>query len=477
MTLFACHINAQPIKTTFKIIVSDNANKSKDIHFFAVGDSVTIHAYKKKEDKHYFIIETSDYANLISNYMNPFNVEEKTLKKLPNALKDDMTAYLNDLKRDVDNRIRHNLKNLAYSGGIKGKLTRYLVGEEGSLGKLDKNNEVYVLGYIKDGINNKWAIYTDNAAGVFRTTDNQAINFDKKIDVSFLPSINDPDVIKSIQEKKDFLLKKKDDQKKKYREIALRGDIKGVLMLGALLNVENLQPSPFSSNDSITILGYSDEGKVKKYALYASNGAGIFKAEDSSGFIFKNASSINFDALPSVDDPEVKQILEKKKYEIESRKSAEKERLLAELNESKQNLIDVLKMRSPVVVECDSWTSNSAGGIEVSVSVTNCSNQTIKYITIQGAFYNAVGDKCRNEIGGGTVWKARGIGPIGPMPTTIDNFDDRWDDCKASYTFDNLTFYSRVADTFKFTSITIEYMNGKTITLSGNNLKSHVKYD
>ena len=180
--------------------------------------------------------------------------------------------------------------------------------------------------------------------------------------------------------------------------------------------------------------------------------------------------------MPSVEDPEVISIIETKRSEADSIQAIKNSRLIEELNESKQNLINVLQKKAPVVVELDSWSSNSVGGIELSLNVTNCSNQTIKYITFQGYFLNSVGDKCRNEIGGGTVWKARGVGPIGPKPTTIDNFDERWEDCKASYTFDNTSFYSRVADTFFFSSITIQYMNGKTVTLSGKNLDSHIIY-
>ena len=106
----------------------------------------------------------------------------------------------------------------------------------------------------------------------------------------------------------------------------------------------------------------------------------------------------------------------------------------------------------------------------------NCSTETIKYISFQGYFTNAVGDKCYNEIGGGTVWKAKGVGPIGPRPTSIDNYDERYGRNEGSYDFDNLTFYSRTADSFHMSSVTIQYMSGKTITLSGQNLKKHIRY-
>ena len=112
----------------------------------------------------------------------------------------------------------------------------------------------------------------------------------------------------------------------------------------------------------------------------------------------------------------------------------------------------------------------------MSLDITNCANQTIKYVTFQGYFLNAVGDKCRNEIGGSTIWKVRGVGPIGPSPTTIDNNYERIQKCKASYDFDDLTFYSRSANTFRLSSVTVEYTNGRKLTLSGANLDKHVRY-
>lgn len=124
----------------------------------------------------------------------------------------------------------------------------------------------------------------------------------------------------------------------------------------------------------------------------------------------------------------------------------------------------------------NSLNSNSVGGIEVSLNVINCATQPIKYITIQGYFTNAVGDKCRNDIGGGFVWKGKGVGPIGPRPTSLENFDERYSLNEANYTFDDLKFYSRVAENFHFSSVSIEYMNGKKITLSGAILKKHIRY-
>ena len=184
---------------------------------------------------------------------------------------------------------------------------------------------------------------------------------------------------------------------------------------------------------------------------------------------------MKIDQLPPVDDSDVKEVLVKQQTMIDSLKRielAKKEKNLRELNDK---LIKIYIENDPIIIYDIMWLSNSVGGIEVDLKVINCSLQTIKYITFSGYFLNAVGDKCRNEIGGGTIWTGKGVGPIGPRPTSLDN-DERLNSCEGSYNFDNLTFYSRIADSFKLSTVIIQYMNGKTITLSGANLEKHVRY-
>ena len=212
------------------------------------------------------------------------------------------------------------------------------------------------------------------------------------------------------------------------------------------------------------------------YTLYSDSNYGVFRSSSPLSSTFQNAGEIDFRKLPDYDDPEVKLLIQKQSVIVDSVmqiRLAEAERNLAE---SQIRLIEKYKKLSPFIISDITWDTNSAGGIKVSMTITNCSQQTIKYVTFQGYFKNAVGDKCQNEIGGGTIWRARGVGPIGPCPSNIENCRERMYDCKGSYDFDNLTFYSRVADTFILSSVSIQYMNGKTITLSGTNLDKHVLY-
>ena len=235
--------------------------------------------------------------------------------------------------------------------------------------------------------------------------------------------------------------------------------------------------APFENYDTVSVVGCSKGDNVTYYAMYSSKGAGVYKAFASNKILFSNYKELNVDFLPSVDDSNVKLKLDEQLAHVELLKQKQMDSIYAKLNDSKTILIESYKKKAPIIVEIDSWISNSVGGIEVNLSVTNCSPQAIKYVTFQGYFLNSVGDRCQNEVGGGTVWKAQGIGPIGPRPTTLENFDQRFEECHGKYTFDHLKFYSRVANRFRLSSITIQYMNGKTITLSGKNLDVHVIYN
>ncbi len=132
-----------------------------------------------------------------------------------------------------------------------------------------------------------------------------------------------------------------------------------------------------------------------------------------------------------------------------------------------------LKALTPAFIEIFGWSMDSAGGIEVDITFTNCSSQKVKYVYFRGYFLNAVGDICRNEITGSTEWKYRGVGPIDPFPKTSD---DSSYGHRHTYFFGNPRFYSRIAEKFRLSSVTIEYMNGTKKVLFGAELKKRVKY-
>ena len=476
MLLCTLKISAQSIRTT----CTTNFNINQAYNAFStlsVGDSITIYGYKKKSGFFHYNIESENYAGLIRTNNIPFEVTEKELKKLPNALSDEQTEFMKKKKIEVAKRVDEKRKKNAFSGAFRNVVaTSYsLKPVNSSLENIQKGDTIYIVGYNKGYTDSQYALFNDKVAGIYKS-----ISFPFTIsivDFSQLPSAEDPDVLLFLEARQKEIIQRKAEEKVRYREKALKGKIIGVLYKGELL--ENVEEAirPFEMNDTVTVIGYSYLSGTHYFALYSDEYIGNFRASANLDKIFKYDTNIEFEKMPAYDDPEVKLLLEQQKPVIDSLRSAKRAELIKNYENAATDLIKTYKERAPFFVTVNSWSSNSVGGIEVCLSITNCSTNTIKYVNFQGYFKNAVGDKCYNEIGGGTVWKARGIGPIGPRPTTIDNCMERMYDCEGNYNFDNITFYSRVADTFHLSSVSVEYANGTTVTLSGANLQKHVKYN
>jgi hypothetical protein len=378
---------AQGIRTKFTEGIRLTDFVGSTIHTFYSGESVTIHAYKKKSGRYHFLVETDNYATTLICNNIPFLVTEKELKKLPNALSNDADALLKERQQAV------------YQRQVRKEQEARLAKERAEA-----------------------------------------------------------------------------EAKAQYRVKALNGQIKGKLSSYARLIEDENGLHGFTDGDTVSIIGYSSAGNHHYYAMYSSRTSGTFNSLTPPSYMFVNDSDIDFRRLPSDSDPEVAVVLKRQSDIIASANKIIMDEFQKQVEESLVQRIQEYKENHPFIIDEISWSSNSVGGIYVSLDFFNCSNQTIKYVTFQGYFLNTVGDKCRNEIGGSAIWKARGIGPIGPCPTTVENHYERIHNCKASYDFDELTFYTRSADTFRLSSVTVQYMNGKTITLSGANLNKHVRY-
>ena len=243
--------------------------------------------------------------------------------------------------------------------------------------------------------------------------------------------------------------------KAEYRAKALKGLIKGKLSSSARLIEDENGLHRFTDGEIVTIIGFTKTGNHHYYAMYSDRTVGKFHVLMPTSSTFTNDREIDFTKLPSYDDPEVDSVLKKQSVIIDSIRAIERVEEQKSVEESLIARIQEYKKNQPFIIDEISWSSNSAGGMYVSLDFFNCASQTVKYVTFQGYFLNAVGDKCRNEIGGSTIWKARGVGPIGACPTTVDNHYERLQKCKTSYNFDELTFYTRSADTFRLSSVTV----------------------
>jgi hypothetical protein len=243
-----------------------------------------------------------------------------------------------------------------------------------------------------------------------------------------------------------------------------------------------------SQGDQMMVLGYSTERSyvgtyTYYYAVVGKDGAGIAYSYDMDKVTVNN---VPLPFLPSIGDPEVKAVIAKANQRIKDLKKAEldayyeKKRKEAEDRAAQKKALEEermanLKLMDPAYIEVKGWNMDSAGGIAVNLTFTNCDRfHSIKYIYFQGYFLNAVGDKCRNSVSGSTVWKYTGVGPINPFPSKPGQYGKSY---IANYCFDDPLFYAKTAHKFRLSSVTIEYTNGKKKTLTGDELDIRVDYE
>ncbi|MBR4390085.1 MAG: hypothetical protein IKT00_13055 [Prevotella sp.] len=430
---------------------------------FIKGDTIVVYGYKKKSDEYHFIIEKGYYVGKIHSAFNPFAVEEKTLKKLPSATSSDMNVFISSRDSELKKLEKEAIKQKALNGDYVNVVSRLVYFEESRdcVGALSRGDSIHIVG--KSGLD--YAAYTDYCTGIFRIS-SPTLAFDKVVNYDLLPSIDDNEV-------QAMLTSKRMGIRQTFRESALNGTLKVVKGVGALYDLDG-NFSNFSNNDTISLVGYSFKDGVHLLALYNDKDVGFFTSEaDPTSFLVGN---FDLNLLPSTDEPEVKSVIEEELKRFNDALKVELEESRKQLSETITQVVSLFKSKNPVLVKVKGWSMNSVGGITASFRVTNCSpSQTIKYITIQGNFTNAVGDRCRNEIGGSTIWRVKGIGPIGPCPTSEEDFMARIDGCDGSYEFDCF-YYCETAHYMHVTSIIIQYMSGKTVTISGNKIDNHVSF-
>lgn len=349
---------------------------------FRYGTPVTVFAYKHKGDVYTLGVYSEDYAGIIDLKINPFNIEEKQLKKLPKADGKDATQKLKDYYEIACSNARKN----AFSGYYKTTAPESLKPKEYSYNYLFKDEPITIIGFkaLKDILGHyyRYAIVSKEEVGIFETSPLDNIVIDMPL--GYLPSTDDSQVKAILErEKKNILARRKAEEKAREEE----------------------------------------KERLKAAA------------------------------------------------EEERKKQAERE--AASEVAIKEEELAFLRGHAPAYLEIEGWTMDSAGGITVDLAFKNGVSQKVKYVYFTGFFLNAVGDKCRNEINGSTEWKARGVGPVDALPNSPYYI---YYDHIAHWHFDNPRFYSKTANTFRLSSVTIEYVNGKKTTLSGAELKKRVRY-
>lgn len=481
--LITANLAAQSVTTTVAspFVVDRYA---KDSHSFAVGDTVEIFGFKKKGGKFQYALQAGDYVANITYALHPFTIEQKLLKKLPDAQGEDVKKEILNRKAAVYQRKANLRKAAALQGKVCGVIASpYLKDvETDKYISLKQGDTVCVLGFKEVGREAFYAICSEAYAGICTASAilrphikrGKAYNAEG-LDMQYMPSTDDPDVQREIKHRRDDIQRREAEKARQRHADIMQGRERAVLSYSySSLSCPDYDSCPFKSGDTVSVVGYSQKDDKKLYALYSDKGAGIFSISKYSD-PFKGTP--NMTGMPAVDDTEVLALIARKRQTADSLALARYKEAQEELLDTEKKYMESMQKAEPVFVTVDNWETNSVGGVSIYMSVTNCSaSQTIKYISFQGYFTNAVGDKCYNEIGGGTTWKVRGIGPIGPRPTTLDNFRERIDGCRASYSFEDMSFYARTAEYIHVTTVTIQYMNGKTVTLSGDRLKKHLSY-
>lgn len=365
-----------------------------------------------------------------------------------------MIAYSTNATAQVETKIT---QNLTINGGIWTKV-------------LKAGDPVTIFSYKQDGDTHSFGIYSDDYAG--------------EIDMRGIPFNVDSKQLKKLPRNSKKGLKTYTPMAcAKARENAFAGKYKTTapdMFFGT-----NALEIVVTKNTPITIVGFKtvpDISGITKYyySVLTKDEAGLCDNSSMYKFVMNN---IPLPFLPSTDDPQVKAVIANVKQTIKNRKAAEAkaaqedfqkriEEQAAKRKALEEQEFEDLKLMDPAYIEVTGWKMNSAGGIKVNIKFTNCSKLRVKYVYFKGYFLNAVGDKCRNDVGGSTIWQNTGVGPISPLPAERKQYVKY----STIFRFDDPLFYSKNARKFRLSSVTIEYMNGKKTVLSGAELDDRVDY-
>lgn len=146
---------------------------------------------------------------------------------------------------------------------------------------------------------------------------------------------------------------------------------------------------------------------------------------------------------------------------IEAEKKAEQAKIEAEKQKSVQDRVrDIIR-----VTKIATSKPNSAGGVDLFIGYKNMSDKVIKYATFSITPYNKVGDKATCDIRDYSQFNAQDEGPHKKGAGLVGDYNWYWENA----------WYCWTISTLELNQIYIEYMDGSTVTLTGDELK-YVKY-
>lgn len=139
-----------------------------------------------------------------------------------------------------------------------------------------------------------------------------------------------------------------------------------------------------------------------------------------------------------------------------NQRKIDEELKLAEMNKSKEEKIhNIIK-----ITKLSHSSPNSAGGVDLFIGYKNMSDNIIKYCSFTITPYNAVGDIVYSRIGNTSTVIARDEGPHSKGEGIAGNYNWYWQN----------EWYAWNINTLVLDEIFIEYMDGSSIRLTGDDL-------
>ena len=434
---FDCY--SQSIITTFtEDVVMD------DGYSFSKGDEVVVLGYGKNAINYYFAICNNNYVARFSHPRIPFELSEKALKKLPDALH----VSIFDIMREKQDEIRSNNRDRMLNDGIKAVVRNHF-GSGTINDYFNIGDTVRLVGFNKSQNNYSFAILSDKICGVF-SSDNYPFDIPEGI-ANVLPETTDIDVSNIID------LKNK-EIKNAIKEKALKGEIKVVV------TKESLLFPLFDDGDTVSVFGYKNNGTDIEYMLASKT-----KAKKANYSIIRKAllEKSLVANMPSTDDDEVILAFNNKAKELDAL-AEEMERIKAAIvvrHKEQQDSISRQLVANGYHLSLNRiyFTMNSVGKISPSFSFHNNSKKAIKYLDFSVYFKNAVNDVVYNEIDR----KQRNLLLRDTGPVEYGN--------DSSGTWTDTSFYAPTAVQMLFNSMKITYMDGTVVNMNPNKLNEQIK--
>lgn len=244
----------------------------------------------------------------------------------------------------------------------------------------------------------------------------------------------------------------------------------GYLLYGA--KSENSYLESFNSDLQSKVSTLSDENNTLKAELdELKNGATnriieirqLYEEEKYNEVITK-ANELHEKFNGTAEDNEAQRLVMRSNDMINKINQATMEAEQKKLEEEKKTIEDKVKEIIRVTKLAKS-KPNSAGGVDLFIGFENKSEKVIKYITFDVIPYNAVGDPVKCDIRRRSLFGAKSTGPYNIGEGLEGDYSGYWENA----------WYNYHVETLSLNEINIEYMDGTTVTLSGEEL-NYVQY-